>query len=117
MKKLTTLIALAGITTVLCATAQAGGVSSVPTETVRYTTADAANAATVATLYRRIDAAAGRVCGERLAPGTEVLSKPWRHCVQSAMRDALAQINTPAVADYAAAHGIVVVNATIASRN
>jgi hypothetical protein len=37
--------------------------------------------------------------------------------VQSAMRDALAQINTPAVADYAAAHGIVVVNATIASRN
>jgi UrcA family protein len=117
MKKLTTLIALAGITTVLCANAQAGGVSDVPTETVRYTSADAANAAAVATLYRRLDAAAGRVCGERLAPGTEVLSKPWRHCVQSAMRDALAQINMPAVATYAAAHGIVVVDATIASRN
>ncbi|MGC1456899.1 MAG: UrcA family protein [Steroidobacteraceae bacterium] len=117
MKKLTVLIAVAGITAVICANAQAGGISDVPTETVRYATADAATVAAVAVLYRRIDAAAGRVCGERMAPGTPFVSRTWQHCVQRATREALAHINTPAVAAYAAAHGIVVLDAPTASRN
>jgi len=117
MKKLTVLIAVAGFTAVVGANAQAGGMSDVPTETVHYATADAASVAAVAVLYRRIDAAAGRVCGERMAPGTPFVSHTWQRCVQRATRDALAQIDTPAVAAYAAAHGIVVLGAPTASRN
>jgi UrcA family protein len=115
MKNLTTLIAVAGFT-VLCATAQAADMSGAPAEVVRFASSDAAHAATVAKLYRRIDAAAGRVCGQRLAPGTPFVSKSWRLCVQGAMRNALAQINSPAVSDYAAAHGVVV-NETTVARN
>jgi UrcA family protein len=114
MKNLTTLIAVAGFTALLCANAQAGIQSEVPTETVRYATPDVDNAAGVAALYHRIDAAAGRVCGERLAPGSLAASQPWRRCVQGAMRDALAKINLPAVTAYAAARGVGGYDSTIA---
>jgi UrcA family protein len=116
MKNLTALIAIAGFTA-LSVNAQAGGTSAVPTEIVRYTSSDAANAGTVALLYRRIDAAAGRVCGERLAPGKPFVSRSWQLCVQHAMHDALTQINTPAAASYAATQGVVVYGSTVASRN
>jgi UrcA family protein len=117
MKKLTALITVAGFATVFCAAAQAGSVSEAPTEIVRYAAADAANVATVAVLYRRIEAAAGRVCGARIAPGRSFPSAAWNHCAQGAIRDALVRIDTPAVAAYAASHGILVLEATTASRN
>ncbi len=117
MKKLTVLIALTGFTAVLCANTQAAETSAAPSLTVRYSTSDAVNDASVARLYRRIDAAAGQVCGERMAPGSPFVSRSWRSCVQSAMRAALVQINNPAVATYAAARGMVVVGAATASRN
>ncbi len=117
MNKLTALIAVAGITAALCANAQAATMSDVPTETVRYTTADAASVAAVAVLYGRIDAAAGRVCGARMSPGSPFVSRTWQRCVQRALRDALVQIDTPAVAAYAAAHGIEVLDAPTARRN
>jgi UrcA family protein len=116
MNKLTALT-LAGFATVLCANAQAGTVSDAPTVTVRYVTADVANSASAAVLYRRIDAAAVRVCGERLAPGSPFLSRNWKQCVQGAMHDALAQINSPAVGVYAAAHAMVGLDSATASRN
>jgi UrcA family protein len=114
MKNLTTLIAVAGFTAVLCANAQAGVHLDVNTEAVRYTTPNADNAAAVAKLYRRIDAAAGKVCGERLMPGSFLVSKSWQGCVQSAMSNALAKINIPAVTAYAAARGVVGYDSTIA---
>jgi UrcA family protein len=114
MKNLTTLIAVAGFTAVLCANAQAGVQFGVRTEAVRYATPNADNAAAVATLYHRIDAAAGRVCGERLVPGSLFVSKSWQGCVQSAMRDAVAKVNIPAVTAYAAAQGVVAYDSSIA---
>jgi UrcA family protein len=114
MKNLTALIAVAGFTAVLCANAQAGVAFGVPTEAVRFTTPDADNAAAVATLYRRIDAAAGKVCGQRLAPGSSFVSRSWQGCVQSAMRDALAKVNIPAVTAYAATQGVLGYESTIA---
>jgi UrcA family protein len=116
MKNLTALIAIAGFTA-LSANALAGGTLEVPTEIVRYASADAANADTVAVLYRRIDAAAGRVCGERLAHGTPFVSRHWQLCVQHAMRDALTQINTPAATAYAATQGVVVYGSSLARGN
>jgi UrcA family protein len=116
MKNLTALIAIAGFSA-LNATAQAAGTPDVPTEIVRYASSDAANADTVAILYRRIDAAAGRVCGQREAPGSPFVSHSWQHCVQHAMQDAVAQINTPAAAAYAAAQGIALYGSTVARRD
>jgi UrcA family protein len=114
MKNLTTLIAVAGFTALLCANAQADVQSEPPTESVHFAVTDAANPATVVALYQRIDAAAGRVCGARLAPGSLTVSKSWRRCVQGAMRDAVAKINMPAVSVYAAAQGAVVYDSAIA---
>jgi UrcA family protein len=117
MKTLTALIAVAGITGLFCANAEAGAPSDVPTETVRYQNLQGANDHDVAVLYRRIDAAAGRVCGQRLPPGSLSVSKSWRQCVQNARRHAVTDINTPAVTAYAAAQGVLTYDASMARRN
>lgn len=117
MKTFTALIAVVGFTALFGAAAEAATPADVPTETVRYTQPDAASARDVALLYSRIDAAAGRVCGQRLAPGSAFVSRPWHQCVQSAMRAALGEIKTPALTTYAAAHGVVLLDAVVARRN
>jgi UrcA family protein len=117
MKKLTALIAVAGIAAVLCVNAEAGAPSDVPTEAVRYSDLRAANAHDVAVLYRRIDAAAGRVCGQRLPPGSPFVSPSWQRCVQNALRHAVVEINAPAVTAYAATQGVLVYDSSIARRN
>jgi UrcA family protein len=117
MKTFTALIAVVGFTALMGANAEAATPTDVPAETVRYTQPDAANARDVAILYDRVDAAAGRVCGQRLAPGSAFVSRPWRQCVQSAMRAALGEINTPALTTYAAAHGVVLLDTVVARRN
>jgi UrcA family protein len=117
MKKLTAATAVAGIATILCASVEAGAPSDVPTETVRYSALNAANVQDVAVLYRRIDAAAGRVCGQRLAPGSPFVSRSWQGCVRNALRHAVGEINTPAVTAYAATQGVLVYDASIVRRN
>jgi UrcA family protein len=117
MKNFTALIAVVGFTALMGANAEAAAPSDVPAEAVRYTQPDAANARAVVILYDRIDAAAGRVCGERLAPGSAFVSRTWHQCVQSAMRAAVGQINTPALTTYAAAHGVVLLDTAVARRN
>ncbi len=117
MKTFTALIAIVGFTVLMGATAEAATLSDVPAEAVRYAQPNAANARDVAILYARIDAAAGRVCGTRLAPGSAFVSRPWRQCVQSAMRTAVGEINTPALTTYAAAHGVVLLDTAVARRN
>jgi UrcA family protein len=117
MKTLTALTAVAGFAAILCANAEAGTPPDVPTETVRYSNLNAANVQDVAVLYRRIDAAAGRVCGQRLAPGSLLVSRPWQRCVQNALRHALVEINTPAVTAYAATQGVLLYDSSIARRD
>jgi UrcA family protein len=117
MKKLTGLIAFAGIAAILCVNAEAGAPSDVANETVRYSDLKLANVHDVVVLYRRIDAAAGRVCGQRLAPGTPFVSPSWQRCVQIALRHAVDEINSPAVTAYAAAQGVLSYDASVARRN
>jgi UrcA family protein len=118
MKKLTGLIAVAGIAGILCVNAEAGAPSDVATETVRYSDLTIANVHDAGVLYRRIDAAAGRVCGPRLAPGTPFVSGSWKRCVQIALRHAVAEINAPAVTAYAATQGVLVYDdSSVARRN
>ena len=117
MKNFTALIAIVGFTALLGATAEAATRTDVPAEAVRYAQPDASNARDVARLYDRLDAAAGRVCGQRLAPGSAFVSRPWRQCVQSAMRAALTAVNTPALTAYGTAHGVVMLDSAVARRN
>ena len=117
MKKLTAVIAVAGIAGFFCANAEAGAPSDVPTETVRYQNLQVANVHDVAGLYRRIDAAAGRVCGQRLPPGSLFVSQSWQRCVQNALRHAVTDVNLPAVTAYAAAQGVLTYDSSIARSN
>ncbi|HEV2700037.1 MAG TPA: UrcA family protein [Steroidobacteraceae bacterium] len=117
MKNFTALFAVVGFAALMGGNAEAATPTDVPTETVRYTNPGAADTHAVAALYDRINAAAGRVCGQRLAPGSAFVSRPWRQCVHSAMRAALGTINAPAVTNYAAAQGVVGYDSAIARRN
>jgi UrcA family protein len=114
MKKLTALIALTVITGFLCADAEAGTVSDVPSEAVRYTDLNVANSRDVAALYWRIDAAAGKVCGQRLAPGSLVVSKTWQLCIRNALRHAVATVNASALTAYAAVQGAPLYDSRVA---
>jgi UrcA family protein len=114
MNKLTTVFAVAAIAGLFCANANADTLSDVPAEAVRYRNLLSANDHDVAVLYRRIDAAAGRVCGQRLAPGSVVVAPAWRRCVHNALRHAVADIDVPAVTAYAAARGIQAHEASVA---
>jgi UrcA family protein len=116
MNKLTAMFAVATIAGLSCASADAGTLPDVPAQAVRYQNLQTANAQDVAALYRRIDAAAGTVCGQRLAPGSLAVSTGWRGCVQNALRHAVADINAPAMTAYAAAQGVLA-HATSVARN
>ena len=114
MNKLTTVFAVAAIAGLFCANADAGTLPDVPTEAVRYRNLQGVNDHHVAVLYRRIEAAAGKVCGQRLRPGSLVVSPAWQECAQNALRHAVADINAPSVTTYAAAHGRLPYNSSMA---
>jgi UrcA family protein len=114
MNKLTTVFAVAAIAGLFHASADAGTLPDVPTQAVRYQNLQSANARDVAVLYRRIDAAAGTVCGRRLAPGSLVVSPTWQRCVQNAVRHAVADIKAPAMTAYAAAQGVLAHDSSVA---
>ena len=105
MKNLPSLIASGGLAAAGCLSARAGPLPEARTQIVRYIASASEGDAAVASLYRQIDAAAQRVCGERLVPGSLAVSKAWRQCVRLSLRAALAQIRTPAMAAYAASQG------------
>jgi UrcA family protein len=114
MNKLTAMFAVAAIAGLFYVNADAGTPSDVPTQAVRYRDLQSANIQDVAVLYRRIDAAAGTVCGERLAPGSLHVSPTWRRCEQNALRQAVADINAPAMTAYAAAQGVLAHDSSVA---
>jgi UrcA family protein len=117
MKNSTALLALATLTTVLCANVQASTMSEVRSETVNYSDLDSTQSRDAAVLFGRIDAAAGRVCGAKYKAGSPFISSTWRQCVQFAIRGAVAKVNSPAVSSYAAAHDALQRDTLVARRN
>jgi len=93
----------------------------IPSATVHFADLDVAQSSGAATLYQRLELAATDVCrsldgdhGRNLA-----LWKPYRDCIHSALRNAVASVNAPALTAIAAAHGIreTRVPVELASRN
>jgi UrcA family protein len=57
-----------------------------------------------AVLYRRIERAAGRVCGEPQLTGAYFTSPIWRSCVVQAVERAVAAVDRPALTAYHREH-------------
>ena len=75
-------------------------------ETVHFADLDTSNAQGAATLYQRIRSAAVRVCHE-LEPFRDLtMMQPYWSCLSTAIANAVAEVNRPALTAYAAAHGM-----------
>jgi UrcA family protein len=57
-----------------------------------------------AVLYRRIERAAERVCGEPQLTGSYFISPFWRSCVRQAVEQAVATVDRPALTAYHREH-------------
>jgi UrcA family protein len=57
-----------------------------------------------AVLYRRIQYAAERVCGEPYLPGSHMVSPFWRRCVAQAVDRAVVAVDRPALTVYHRVH-------------
>jgi UrcA family protein len=64
--------------------------------TVSYTDLDLSKAAGAQTLYKRIKAAARQVCGS-IDGYTYLKSQSWRQCYQSAIAEAVTQVDRPSL--------------------
>jgi UrcA family protein len=96
-------VARAGITVavVLFTSLVANGASAeqpqVPQVTVSYSDLDLSKPAGAQTLYKRIKAAASHVCGSRGHYTRLESRKVWRGCYDTAIADAVAQIDRPSL--------------------
>jgi UrcA family protein len=54
----------------------------------------------IATLYRRLNTAAERDCGEPRLTGSHVISSDWQNCVSKAVNQAVLALDRPAVTAY-----------------
>jgi UrcA family protein len=113
MKKLTTFIAVASVAVSICTIARADSAPEFRSETVKYADLNTANIQGAAVLYQRLKNAAKIVCRD-LEPGRSLgLMRPYDDCVHSALGNAVAKVDRPAVTAYAAARGIVADSTTI----
>jgi UrcA family protein len=117
MKNSIALIVVATFATGLCASAGASTMSQAPSEVVRYSDLDASTSRDAAVLFERIDAAAVRVCPAKHKVGSVFISPIWQKCMQVAIREAVAKVNSPAVTSYAASHGLLQGDTLVARRN
>jgi UrcA family protein len=117
MKNSIALIAIATLTTGLCASAGASTMSQAPSEAVQYSDLDATKSHDAAVLFERIDAAALRVCGAKYKVGSVFISPIWHNCMQVAIREAVAKVNSPTVTSYAATHGLLQGDTLVVRRN
>ena len=111
MKTFATLTALA-LATAIVPVAQADTTYDARSETVQYADLKAASAPGAATLFKRMNHAAQRVCGA-LQPRSLSLVEKYESCVHRALGDAIASINEPAVSAYAEARGVLPEVATL----
>ena len=111
LKKLTLLIAGAGIATSLGFPAAADEFTEPRTETVRYADLDVTHSPGAALLFQRVKSAAERVCAD---PGRSIAAQAHHSaCMRSAVTGAIAKIDEPAVTAYASRLGVVPTPATV----
>jgi len=84
----------------LTATPATAAPGAVPARVVRFDDLNLEQARGVQILYRRIQVAAGAVCGEPVLPGTRFVSPLWKACVADAVQRAVAQVDRPALTAY-----------------
>jgi len=72
--------------------------------TVHFDDLDIDRTAGAAVLYRRIQGAAERVCGEPQLIGSRQVSPSWRRCVAQAVDRAVVAVDRPALTDYHRVH-------------
>lgn len=78
--------------------------SGVEQTTVHFADLNIDQPAGAAVLYRRIQFAAERVCGEPKLPGSFIVSPFWRRCVAQAIDRAVVGVDRPALTAYHRAH-------------
>jgi UrcA family protein len=101
-------IILAAVAFVTCGVtiAQADSAFEPRSVTVRFADIDTTNPQGAAALYRRLKSAAASVCRD-LEPGKELArAHVYNNCIQTALSTAIVKVNRPALAVYAAAHGV-----------
>lgn len=104
MKYLTTLVAIAGFATLAGAPARADAGLEARSETVKFADLNPGTPGGSAVLFRRLQAAALRVCRD-LDSRELAMLEPHTACVRTAMRTAIVHIDEPALTAYAADHG------------
>ena len=75
-------------------------------ETVHFADLDTSSAPGAAALYQRIRSAASRVCHDLEPFRVHTLRQPYANCLRTAIANAVAEVNRPAVTAYASAHGV-----------
>ena len=110
MKNIALIPALAILAVSRFTSAAADPSIEVRSEVVSFGDLDIAHSPGAATLYQRLDLASRDVCRDLYPDQNHKLRlvQPYRECVRSAIRNAIATVNVPAVTALAAAHGIVV---------
>jgi UrcA family protein len=106
MNKSIVLVAVAAFITCSVSIAKADSSFEPRSITVHFADLNTANSQGAATLYRRLQSAAASVC--RDPEPSKQLARVWAYtdCVHTAMSNAVAKVNRPALTAYAAAHGI-----------
>ena len=107
MKSLTTCAATALAAYISCTSAWADTNLEPRSVTVHYEDLNPNSPRGAAILYQRIKSAAETVCSDLGSRRSLALMSRYAGCVHGAIGVALAQVNRPAVTDYAAARGIV----------
>ena len=113
MKNLTTLAAMTVAACGLCTSVWADTILEPRSITVHFEDLDINSTPGVATLYKRIGAAAAAVCHDLGTSRSLVYLGRYHTCVHGAVSVAVTRINRPAVTEYAAARGIVPVDVPI----
>jgi UrcA family protein len=83
----------------------AGPDTDAPTKTVSYGDLKMSSPKDVATLVRRIRSAAEEVCGPATITGSFVVQPAHRQCVERAVSQAVAKIDSPALTAFYAKNG------------
>jgi UrcA family protein len=86
-----TLVTFTGISTL----AHADSAGDTSSRTVRYDDLDLSAPAGVRALYRRIQDAAGDVCGDSTEVGSRARSRSWSDCVSVSIHDAVLAVRRP----------------------
>jgi UrcA family protein len=84
--------------------AHADSANDAPARSVRFDDLNLSSPAGVQALYVRIQWAAVAVCGPSEITGTRIVSRAWKDCVSSSIREAVLKVNLPPLTAYYAKH-------------